>query len=173
MQTYNNFSPLPNGTFTRQPSDDFQAYLLEVRPLFDELNRLIAQTAGLMLLGQGRHGFQAWYAFKTLPHEQAQVCWQQLHEFHASRVGLQHHRHLCETASIVCEVTRQMDVCVKRREQYAEYLQLWCMELEKAARMLRCGSNPMLGIATVDFFDGCAFCAPILPNKNKQGAHLS
>lgn len=149
-----------NGLQPWAKHDEFALYMANIAPLFNSLNSLTALTAGLLLISQGQSGFETLCAMRQMPHDAATECLDKLKAMKVPSLAADHHRHLKRTAALIASVALEISTSISRRVELTHQIDLWCQSLESACRMLRCGSNPLLGVATIDFADGCACCLP-------------
>jgi hypothetical protein len=140
--------------------DEFAIYMASIAPVFNGLNSLTGLTAGLLLLAKSRSGFETLCAMRRLPHEAASDCLDQLEAMQVPSLAKDHHRHLKKTAALITAVAQDISMSISRSKDMSPKVDQWCKSLESACRMLRCSSNPLLGVATVDFANGCACCLP-------------
>jgi hypothetical protein len=160
-------------------ADDWVFYAAQVRPYYDQINGIIGQLAGLLILGQARSCFEAYYNLASTPLDQIEDCRCGLVNIRPPIIAVDHYNHLLKAAAHVDEIARSLCRSINSPEQLRLALPQMVTALEAACAMLRCAADPVVRLQTIDFAQGCACCMPIkepnafqtdfsTPNKNKR-----
>ena len=144
-----------------QRVDEWVFYGARVRPYYDQLNGIIGQLAGLLILGQANSCFEAYYSLSATPLDQIEACRCGLLSLRPPALAATHHAHLCNAAARVQDIARRLRRSVNRPEQLRAEIPHMVAELEATCAMLRCAADPQVRLQTIDFGQGCACCLPL------------
>ncbi|MDF3838251.1 hypothetical protein P3W85_35765 [Cupriavidus basilensis] len=139
--------------------DELIAYALAVRPLYDNLGRLIGQLAGLFLLAQVSGRFDRDFEAVTTPIERARECSDAIRSIAAPKGASRRHWALCRAMSLVGEVTDQFASTTYGQEHVREQVSAWTDQLKRANALVRLASDASLGLNPVDFSQACCCCS--------------
>ncbi|MFJ5296736.1 hypothetical protein ACIQAL_09450 [Pseudomonas sp. NPDC088368] len=148
--------------------DEWVAYCGQIRPYFDQLNGIIGQLGGLLILGQARSCFEAYYNLASTPLEQIEECRCSLLTVRPPAMATEHYRHLSKAAAHVDDIARSLRRTVNSPDQLRDEIPRMVKALEAACSMLRCAADPETRLQTVDFADGCACCIPLQALSNAE-----
>lgn len=155
-------------------ADEWVFYAARVRGCFDRINGIIGQLAGLLILGQARSCFEAYYTLAATPLEQIEACRCDLAAIHPPAIASHHHAHLDSAAARVDEIARSLRRSVGSPEQLRLEIPRMVAALEATCAMLRCAADPVLRLQTIDFSQGCACCAGLeAPRDDARGLHAT
>ena len=154
-------------------TDEWVFYSAQIRPYYDQLNGIIGQLAGLMILGQARSCFEAYYSLAATPLDQIEDCRSALATVRPPAIAAQHFTHLSRAAHRVEDVARALRRSVASPEQLRIELPRMVSELEGASTILRCAADPVVRLQTIDFGQGCACCSalPVTDPSTLVSAH--
>lgn len=142
-------------------ADEWVFYSARVRRCFDQLNGIIGQLAGLLILGQARSCFEAYYHLGATPLEQIEACRCDLAAIRPPAIAADHHAHLSKAAAQVEDIARSLRRSVSSPEQLRLEIPRMVTALEATCAMLRCAADPVVRLQTIDFAQGCACCAAL------------
>lgn len=147
-------------------TDEWVYYCAQIRPYYDQLNGIIGQLAGLMILGQARSCFEAYYSLAATPLDQIDECRSALATVRPPAIAAKHFTHLSHAAQRVDDSARALRQSVASPEQLRTEIPRMVSELEAASSILRCAADPLVRLQTIDFGQGCACCSalPIPPS---------
>jgi hypothetical protein len=148
--------------------DEWVFYAARIRPHYDRLNGIIGQLAGLLILGQARSCFEAYYNLASTPLDQVEECRDGLLSIRPPAQAAGHHRHLCKAAAQVEDIARSLRLTVNCPEELRLEIPRMVTALEAACAMLRCAADPEVRLQTIDFAQGCACCIPLQALDSSQ-----
>lgn len=155
-----------------QRTDDWVFYAARIRPYYDQINGVIGQLAGLLILGQAKSCFEAYYNLSSTPLDQIEECRQGLLKIRPPAIATAHYAHLTKAASAIDEIARSLRRSVNNPDQLRIAIPSMVLSLEAVCSMLRCAADPMVRLQTIDFADGCACCSR-LDEADAPQIHLS
>lgn len=139
-------------------ADEWVFYAAQIRPYYDQINGVIGQLAGLLILGQAKSCFEAYYNLASTPLDQIEECRGGLLKVRPPVIAVEHYEHLMRAASQVDEIARTLRRSVNNPDQLRVAIPHMVSALEAVCCMLRCAADPMVRLQTIDFADGCACC---------------
>lgn len=142
-------------------TDEWVYYSAQIRPYYDQLNGIIGQLAGLMILGQARSCFEAYYSLAATPLDQLEDCRSALAKVRPPAIAAKHFAHLSRAAQCVDDSARALRQSVASPEQLRLEIPRMVSQLEAASAMLRCAADPLVRLQTIDFGQGCACCSTL------------
>lgn len=142
-------------------ADEWVFYAATIRPYYDQINGIIGQLAGLLILGQAKSCFEAYYSLASTPLDQIEECRTGLLKVRPPATASAHYSHLTKAASEVDEIARTLRRSVNNPDQLRVAIPQMVSSLEKVCTMLRCAADPVVRLQTIDFADGCACCTPL------------
>ncbi len=148
-------------------TDEWVLYSAQIRTYYDQLNGIIGQLAGLMILGQARSCFEAYYSLAATPLDQIENCRSGLAMIRPPASAAKHFAHLSRAAQSVADIARTLRQSVASPEQLRIAIPRMVIGLEAACSVLRCAADPMVRLQTIDFGQGCACCSALpLPSPS-------
>ncbi|KAF0251002.1 MULTISPECIES: hypothetical protein [Pseudomonas] len=146
-------------------ADEWVFYAAQVRPFYDQINGIVGQLAGLLILGQAKSCFEAYYSLASTPQDQIEECRSGLAQIRPPLTAVVHHNHLSKASAQVEEIARTLRRSVSNPDQLRVAIPQMVKSLESVCSMLRCAADPVVRLQTIDFADGCACCTP---RKNQE-----
>lgn len=141
--------------------DEWVYYAAKIRPWYEQLNGIIGQLGGLLILGQARSCFEAYYNLAATPLDQIEACRCGLLTVRPPALAKGHYTHLTKAAAHVDDIARSLRRTVNQPDQLRIEIPRMVAALEAACAMLRCVADPQVRLQTVDFTQGCACCIPL------------
>lgn len=149
-------------------TDEWVYYSAQIRTYYDQINGIIGQLAGLLILGQTRSCFEAYYSLAVTPLDQIEDCRCALSKIRPPAIAAKHFTHLSRAAERVDDIARSLRRSVASPERLRIEVPRMVAELEAACSILRCAADPVVRLQTIDFGQGCACCMPLsAPDKSQ------
>lgn len=138
--------------------DDLVAYALAVRPLYDQLGRLIGQLGGLCLMAQLKGRFEPDFDAVTPARERAGECADAIRSITAPRTAVRRHWALCRAIVIVNEVVVGFAKAQLGADRTSGQISRLTEQLKRANALVRWASDGSLGLNPIDFGQACCCC---------------
>lgn len=149
-------------------TDEWVFYSAQIRTYYDQINGIIGQLAGLLILGQARSCFEAYYSLAATPLDQIEDCRCALSKIRPPAIAAKHFAHLSRAAERVDDIARSLRRSVASPERLRIEIPRMVDELEGACSILRCAADPVVRLQTIDFGQGCACCTPLSESDKSQ-----
>lgn len=139
--------------------DELNRYIALIERPYEKLNRVIAQMAGLLILGQANNGFGTFAQLANTPEQNLIEILDLLGNFNVPVMAAAHFKHVSLTAGSLLAIARELqrNICggAALRERTPALLE----GLNKANALLRCTSSTQWGLMPVDLQNTCFCCS--------------
>lgn len=138
--------------------DELNHYVALVERPFAKLNRVIAQMAGLLILGQADNGFSTYAQLAHTPEQDLIEVLDLLGNLKIPAVASAHFNHLSITARCLLHIARELQRNISDGAVLRERTPSLLEGLNNTNAMLRCASSAQLGLMPVDLQNACFCC---------------
>lgn len=139
--------------------DELHHYVALVDRPYAKLNRVIAQMAGLLILGQADNGFSTYAQLAHTPEQDLIEILDLLGNMKIPVMAATHFKHLSLTTSSLLHIARDLQRNINNGAALKERTPALLEGLNKGNAMLRCTSNAQLGLMPVDLQNTCFCCS--------------
>ncbi len=139
--------------------DELNHYVALIERPYAKLNRVIAQIAGLLILGQADNGFSTYAQLARTPEQDLIEVLDLLGNLNIPVMASAHFNHLSHTASSLLHIARELQRNISNGAVLRERTPALLKGLNNTNAMLRCASNAQLGLMPVDLQNACFCCS--------------
>ncbi|MCQ6256735.1 hypothetical protein [Pseudomonas sp. Q11] len=139
--------------------DELNHYVALVERPYAKLNRVIAQMAGLLILGQADNGFSSYAQLARTPEQDLIEVLDLLGNLKIPAMASAHFNHLSLTASRLLHIARELQRNISAGAVLRERTPALLKGLNNTNAMLRCASSAQLGLMPVDLKNTCFCCS--------------
>jgi len=139
--------------------DELNRYVALVERPYAKLNRVIAQMAGLLILGQADNGFSTYAQLAHTPEQDLIEVLDLLGNLKIPAMASAHFNHLSRTATSLLHIARELQRNIGAGAVLRERTPALLDGLNNSNAMLRCASSAQLGLMPVDLQNACFCCS--------------
>jgi hypothetical protein len=140
-------------------TDELNRYIALIEHPYGRLNRVIAQMAGLLILGQASNGFSTYAQLANTPEQALIETLELLAHLKVPVTVAVHFKHLSLAASNLLHLSRALHHNITNATAFKTRAPEWLSELNKANALLRCIAIPHAGLMPVDLQNTCFCCS--------------
>lgn len=139
--------------------DELNRYIALIEHPYGQLNRVIAQMAGLLILGQASNGFTTYVQLAHTPEQKLIEILDLLANLKVPAMAAAHFKHLSFATSTLLQIARALQRNINHGAAVKAHTPAWLDGINKANALLRCTSIPQSRLMPVDLHNTC-FCCP-------------
>jgi hypothetical protein len=151
--------PVPSDRSVVHFADELNRYIALIQHPYGQLNRVIAQMAGLLILGHASNGFSTYAQLAKTPEQALIETLDLLNQLKVPPMGLTHFKHLSLAARKLLDLSRALHRNINNAAVFKTRAPGWLSELNKANALLRCIAIPHSGLMPVDLQNTCFCCS--------------
>ena len=140
-------------------TDEFNRYIALIEHPYERLNRVIAQMAGLLILGHASNGFATYAQLANTPEQTLTETMDLLAHLKVPLKAQAHFKHLSLAASQLLHIARALHCNINNCATFNARVPEWLNELYNANARLRCIAIPQSGLMPVDLHNTCFCCS--------------